>query len=347
MKKSKKMSAGLVALLLVTCVAAGSIYARYTVNRTGSDSARVAKFEFNLNGATTQNKDIKMSDLFSTSYYWSDVNGSWEVAHRDGDTDTANLVAPGTVGRQQFTFENFSEVPIELVNFTLTETQANYAVTGAYVDENGTAQDATYIPMEYKISKETDFNKVMKGAQEGGDGVAWTKYNRSAAATTLTTTSNQVSAATSINPGATANEIATTPDANNTVTDSRIILAQDDSTVWYLYWRWAEYSGGEDQSANDTALGAAAYNQDTAPTIDVAVSATVRQHIPGNEVDATDSSLDAAVNGNAAEDSSTQYSDADGKRGNTTSGNGTDAEWNKTTENSSSDWTTKPVTKES
>jgi hypothetical protein len=89
MKKNVMMrvaSALLVAVLMTTCAISGT-FAKYTSTTEGSDSARVAKWAFTVDGNTLAN-----TFNFDLAETWTDYDGSAEV-------DVANkLLAPGTAG---------------------------------------------------------------------------------------------------------------------------------------------------------------------------------------------------------------------------------------------------------
>lgn len=127
MKKKFVGRLGVVALaltLITTCLMGGTL-AKYTAQVSGSASATVAKFAFDLNGATEQtaNQTISLTDLFKNTYSNGKVQGA----------SGALVVAPGTSGSAKITLKNEGEVAIK-PSFTITETNAGsiplqYAVT--------------------------------------------------------------------------------------------------------------------------------------------------------------------------------------------------------------------------
>ena len=101
MKKNVMMrvaSALLVAVLMTTCAISGT-FAKYTTTQTGSDTAKVAKWEFTING-----EDMANNFTFDLAQTWTDYDGSAEV-----DVDD-KLLAPGTAGSFKIVLENTSEV---------------------------------------------------------------------------------------------------------------------------------------------------------------------------------------------------------------------------------------------
>ncbi len=119
MKKNKMMrlaSVLLVAVLLSTCAISGT-FAKYTSSTSGSDTARVAKWSFELNDVALNNQFT--FNLFDTV---TDINGSAD------DTDVANdtnksIIAPGTAGSFTIKLENLSEVTAQYaIDYTVTNT---------------------------------------------------------------------------------------------------------------------------------------------------------------------------------------------------------------------------------
>lgn len=125
MKKKAIGRLGVLALaltLISTCLMGGTL-AKYTADVTGSATATVAKFSFDLNGVTekTEIKTIDLSTLFSKTYNSNNVSASSAV------------VAPGTSGKVKIELTNKGEVAIK-PDFTITETNTNkiplqYAIT--------------------------------------------------------------------------------------------------------------------------------------------------------------------------------------------------------------------------
>lgn len=127
----KKMS--IFALLLLAVVATSSsvsgTYAKYTSTFTGTtDSARVAKWAFNIEGQTDATQTFNF-DLFNTVNDTLDQNKETDV--KDGGT-TEVIIAPGTEGSFELNLQNNSEV-----NATYT---VNYDVTNNFD-----------IPVEFKV----------------------------------------------------------------------------------------------------------------------------------------------------------------------------------------------------
>lgn len=123
-KITGRLGAVALILTLISMSFAGGTLAKYTADVTGTATVTVAKFAFDLNGATEQSasQTINLSDLFKKTYgAGSEVSAAGAV------------VAPGTSGSAKITLSNKGEVAIQ-PTFTLTQTNAGnvpleYAVT--------------------------------------------------------------------------------------------------------------------------------------------------------------------------------------------------------------------------
>ena len=142
MKKEWTVKLGLLALILtlVTTSLVSGTFAKYTSQVSGTDTARVAKFEFDVKEGDTELEDNTVLDIFGlTDETAVDQNGE-------------KLVAPGTKGDFELYVENKSEVDVKAVfelnetnnsnipiYYTLEENPQRYSnvLTGAY-DDNGT-----------------------------------------------------------------------------------------------------------------------------------------------------------------------------------------------------------------
>ena len=119
MKKNKMMriaSVLLVAVLLSTCAISGT-FAKYVSTSSGTDTARVAKWDVKISGSTMTN--TMSFNLFDTV---KDETGD----DADDDVKSANsdkVIAPGTRGQFNFSIQNASEVTAEYtVDYTVTNT---------------------------------------------------------------------------------------------------------------------------------------------------------------------------------------------------------------------------------
>ena len=114
MKKNKMMriaSVLLVAVLLSTSVISGT-FAKYTSEKSDSDTARVAQWNIKLNDATMTANSVFDFDLFKTIVSDEDDSNeddSNETDVKEGTTDEA-IIAPGTKGAFTIHLVNASEV---------------------------------------------------------------------------------------------------------------------------------------------------------------------------------------------------------------------------------------------
>ena len=117
MKKNVMMrvaSALLVAVLMTTCAISGT-FAKYTSTATGSDSARVALWDVQLNG-TTINSNTFTFDLFKTIIDTKNDAAEGDISPVDG-----TVIAPGTKGSFDIVLKNASEVTAEyVIDYTVT-----------------------------------------------------------------------------------------------------------------------------------------------------------------------------------------------------------------------------------
>lgn len=153
MKKNTMMrlaSALLVLVLLTTCAISGT-FAKYVTDKTGTDSARVAKFgvEITANGSA-----------FATEYATDDEDVVATIA-KSVVTSTAQgadgkkLVAPGTEGSMvAMTLTGTPEVAVE-VKYEATLTLAGWTVDNAY-----------YCPIEITVGEDTFKGTTYSSADE-------------------------------------------------------------------------------------------------------------------------------------------------------------------------------------
>ena len=158
MKKNKMMriaSVLLVAVLLSTCVISGT-FAKYTTGKTGSATATVAKWAFEVGDTdivTTQNFTFNLADTIKDS-------------NDAGETDVKSaLIAPGTKGSFDIVLENTSEVTAQYkmtfdkstlngAPFTFTYkvdgTTTDEAALGAFTNHNIAMNNSVTITVEWE-----------------------------------------------------------------------------------------------------------------------------------------------------------------------------------------------------
>ena len=136
MKKNKMMrlaSVLLVAVILTTCAISGT-YAKYVTDKTGSDSARVAKFGVSVTGTADTFKETYPKDDTSVT-----LTGNTVVS-------TEDVVAPGTSGDMAaFTITGTPEVAVN-VKF-----EGTLELGDNWVDKSGNY----YCPIEITFDKAT------------------------------------------------------------------------------------------------------------------------------------------------------------------------------------------------
>lgn len=119
MKKNRMMRLAslLLVLVLMTSSIVGGTFAKYTTTANASDTARVAKWDIQINGNQMTDSYTFAFDLFSTV---KDSDGTDET---DIQTADGSIIAPGTKGQMSFTLENNSEVTAEyVIDYTITNT---------------------------------------------------------------------------------------------------------------------------------------------------------------------------------------------------------------------------------
>lgn len=120
-----------VALVVLTVISMGNVagtYAKYTSNETGTDTARVAKWDVKFGNDATF-----AFNLFDTIL---DTDGSAETDVKDGKP-TENIIAPGTKGEFSIDITNDSEVNADLIA-SFKETNASSIPLQYRLTYNGT-----------------------------------------------------------------------------------------------------------------------------------------------------------------------------------------------------------------
>jgi len=124
MKNNKNLLKTAVILLLIVMIAlvlVSGTYAKYTSNASGTDTARVAKWAFEINETKIPQVAEFTFDLFKTVNDTKDSQKETDVVVPNGSTD--QIIAPGTEGSFDIKLENLSEVNAEYtINYTVTNT---------------------------------------------------------------------------------------------------------------------------------------------------------------------------------------------------------------------------------
>lgn len=151
MNKKITVLGGLLMAVVMTAYSVSGTYAKYTSTFTGSDSARVAKWAFNIDGTAVTNTFT--FDLFNTIAEADGITTEEDVMNISDPADGQTVIAPGTGGKFDIKLQNLSEVT------------AKY-----YVKLSETA-NADSIPIEYSTDGSNykslaDINLELKGTEE-------------------------------------------------------------------------------------------------------------------------------------------------------------------------------------
>lgn len=120
MGKNKTMKMILITLLIamIALVLVSGTYAKYTSSASGSDTARVAKWSFNVGENDIVAKDTFTFDLFKTI---TDTDEKTETDVVSANAD--KVIAPGTSGSFDLVLENKSETSAKYgITYTVTNT---------------------------------------------------------------------------------------------------------------------------------------------------------------------------------------------------------------------------------
>ena len=110
-----KLAGLAIMLTLISSSLVSGTYAKYVKEVTGSDTARVAKFAFNLKDGTNTVTQSQVGEAAFDIFSLAADSGLYD----NGSGGT--FIAPGTTGDFALTVENLSEVDVE-ASFVFTET---------------------------------------------------------------------------------------------------------------------------------------------------------------------------------------------------------------------------------
>lgn len=143
MKKKMTVLGGLLLAALVSAYSVCGTYAKYISSIDFADEARVAKWEFKVNGedpAAFNNFDI---DLFKDSYEIENINHQFVVSSEPG----VKVVAPGTQGEYALALTGTAET-----NYTVKLDNVEVANTIKTTDKDG----KEYSPIKFSLTVGTD-----------------------------------------------------------------------------------------------------------------------------------------------------------------------------------------------
>ncbi len=105
-----RIAAYMLAFTLITSCFVGETFAKYVTSAAGTDSARIAKWSFNVSGNDIATKSFTF-DLFNTTVRdLKDYQPETEVV---ASTENNVIIAPGTYGTYDIVIKNTSEVTAE------------------------------------------------------------------------------------------------------------------------------------------------------------------------------------------------------------------------------------------
>lgn len=140
-----RIAAGVMTAALLSTCAISSTFAKYTTAQTGTDSARVAKWDIQINSTSMKTATTTFDfDLFDTTY---DSDSSDTVK----SSGTDNVIAPGTTGSFALVIENSSEVTATYaIDYTVTNSASipvKFSVDGTTWTDNLANVTATALAM--------------------------------------------------------------------------------------------------------------------------------------------------------------------------------------------------------
>lgn len=138
-----RIAAGVMTAALLSTCAISSTFAKYTSESTGTDSARVAKWDILFGGETTMNERFEF-DLFDTTYGHA-TSPSVKSSKDD------KVIAPGTQGSFALVIKNGSEVTATYaIDYTVTNSASipvKFSVDGTTWTDNLANVTATALAM--------------------------------------------------------------------------------------------------------------------------------------------------------------------------------------------------------
>ncbi len=147
--KLKKTGIIIVLLLIVSAIFVTDTIARYVATLSGSDAARVAKFEFDVSDGTT--------DLGTTV---TNLVSIFDTVNLGANLKDDNLIAPGSKGDFELIIENNSEVAVDVTS-NVTFTNAGNVNLKFFIGATEPTTDAGY------ITSAADLQTTLEAAIEG------------------------------------------------------------------------------------------------------------------------------------------------------------------------------------
>ena len=134
-----RLVAVLAVTMMFTMCFVGGTFAKYTSSGTGTDSAKVAKWDIRVNGANITVSDTFTFDLFNTVNDTTDNNAETDMAPNGG-----TIIAPGTTGKFTIKLQNLSEVNAQYsTEYTVTSNVSSIPVQYSLDGYNWTTEIST------------------------------------------------------------------------------------------------------------------------------------------------------------------------------------------------------------
>lgn len=168
-RKNKSLSTFIVLcvmLVMICFVTISGTYAKYTSTISGSDSARVAKWKWQINGT-----DVDLGQATYTLDLFSTIKDTDDTDEANVST-TEKIIAPGTKGSFKVTLKNASEVDAKYsvdfnienadnINLEFSTDGTNYSKTLTGLDAkdiamNGTDEFTIYWQWAYEAGKDAE-----------------------------------------------------------------------------------------------------------------------------------------------------------------------------------------------
>lgn len=281
-KKSRvlmSLGTSVLVLSLITSSLVGGTFAKYTSTVAGSDSARVAKFDFtvtDLKDTALTKKGDQVIDLFATVLD-SGVIDNKAASGAQNINGGDKLVAPGVQGTFGLLVENKSEVAVK-ANLAISEFKAdgttpndNVPIIYAYTDADGKTtfwsdvipKDTANILLHELDSGSTLATVMAASTKELADAAAFTNAQQGKAAVTISGTLKELT--DKINKD-TATQLA----PSDGVTPTKLDLKAN----FNWFWAYEIYEKGTDSKGTEVYLPTTRDTTDTGLVWDASSNAS-------------------------------------------------------------------------
>lgn len=244
--KFMRIAAVMLMLCLVTTCAISGTFAKYTTEKSGSDTARVAYWGWNATDVAKA--EINIDDLFDQ--YYDNATGTVISVDANGDGETDDVIAPGTTSSADFKFQ-YTNYQTDKI----TAPEVDYTFV---VDTTGSTTDAANAIL-------TNPNIKWKLSVAGDTGVAYTVPSGNKALNEWGTYAELIANIQALDGNVTGDEYKA----------GTLPAAFDGEEVWTISWQWLfdDTTGGVNNDVNDTIMG----NAGTLEEVTVAIKITATQ----------------------------------------------------------------------